>query len=59
MAMETVGLLSPGDMGHSIGGVLKANGLQVLTCLGGAQRAHPGAGGADRDSRTPPTSKNS
>ncbi len=32
---KTIGLLSPGDMGHSIGGVLKANGLQVLTCLTG------------------------
>lgn len=35
MAITTVGLLSPGDMGHSIGGVLKANGLEVLTCLAG------------------------
>lgn len=35
MAITTIGLLSPGDMGHSIGGVLKANGLQVLTCLAG------------------------
>ena len=35
MAIKTVGLLSPGDMGHSIGGVLRSNGLQVLTCLEG------------------------
>ena len=35
MAIATVGLLSPGDMGHSIGGVLRANGLRVLTHLGG------------------------
>lgn len=35
MAIRTVGLLSPGDMGHSIGGVLHANGLRVLTHLGG------------------------
>lgn len=34
MAIRTVGLLSPGDMGHSIGGVLHANGLTVLSCLG-------------------------
>jgi len=40
MTHPTIGLLSPGDMGHSIGGVLKANGLQVLTCL------------ADRSERT-------
>ncbi len=35
MTNPTIGLLSPGDMGHSIGGVLKANGLDVLTCLAG------------------------
>lgn len=35
MAIKTVGLLSPGDMGHSIGNVLHANGLRVLTCLEG------------------------
>ena len=35
MAITTVGLLSPGDMGQAIGGVLKANGLRVLTCLAG------------------------
>ena len=35
MAIETVGLLSPGDMGHSIGGVLRTYGLRVLTHLGG------------------------
>lgn len=35
MAIKTVGLLSPGDMGHSIGHVLHANGLRVLTCLEG------------------------
>jgi 3-hydroxyisobutyrate dehydrogenase-like beta-hydroxyacid dehydrogenase len=35
MAIRTVGLQSPGDMGHSIGQVLHAHGLQVLTCLEG------------------------
>ena len=35
MAIRTVGLLSPGEMGHTIGGVLHANGLRVLTHLGG------------------------
>jgi 3-hydroxyisobutyrate dehydrogenase-like beta-hydroxyacid dehydrogenase len=35
MAITTIGLLSPGDMGHSIGDVLRANGLEVLTCLAG------------------------
>lgn len=35
MKITTIGLLSPGDMGHSIGGVLRSNGLQVLTCLEG------------------------
>jgi 3-hydroxyisobutyrate dehydrogenase-like beta-hydroxyacid dehydrogenase len=35
MTIHSVGLLSPGDMGHSIGAVLRANGLPVLTHLGG------------------------
>ncbi|MGI8643224.1 MAG: DUF1932 domain-containing protein [Thermomicrobiales bacterium] len=35
MAITTVGLLSPGDMGHSVGGVLHQHGLRVLTCLDG------------------------
>jgi len=35
MAVKTIGLLSPGDMGHSIGDVLRANGHEVLTCLAG------------------------
>jgi 3-hydroxyisobutyrate dehydrogenase-like beta-hydroxyacid dehydrogenase len=35
MAITTVGLLSPGDMGHSVGQVLHDNGLKLLTCLQG------------------------
>lgn len=35
MTITTVGILSPGDMGHSIGAVLQKNGVQVLTCLEG------------------------
>jgi 3-hydroxyisobutyrate dehydrogenase-like beta-hydroxyacid dehydrogenase len=35
MAIDAVGLLSPGDMGHSVGAVLRAGGLRVLTCLQG------------------------
>lgn len=34
MAIQTVGLLSPGEMGHTIGGVLHRNGVRVLTYLG-------------------------
>ncbi|MCA9862372.1 MAG: DUF1932 domain-containing protein [Thermomicrobiales bacterium] len=34
MVIQTVGLLSPGEMGHTIGGVLHNNGLRVLTYLG-------------------------
>ena len=30
---NTVGILSPGDMGHTVGGVLCQNGLRVITCL--------------------------
>lgn len=35
MAIPTIGLLSPGDMGHSVGKVLHDNGLRVITCLEG------------------------
>ncbi|HEV2066000.1 MAG TPA: DUF1932 domain-containing protein [Thermomicrobiales bacterium] len=35
MATPTIGLLSPGDMGHAVGSVLHANGLTVLTSLHG------------------------
>ena len=33
MTIQTVGLMSPGDMGHSIGNVLRLGGLRVITCL--------------------------
>jgi 3-hydroxyisobutyrate dehydrogenase-like beta-hydroxyacid dehydrogenase len=35
MALRSVGILSPGDMGHSIGAVLRQHELRVLTCLEG------------------------
>jgi len=35
MGIKTVGVLSPGDMGHTVGSVLHAHGMQVLTCLDG------------------------
>ena len=41
MALQTVGILSPGEMGHMIGGVLQQHGLRVLTHLGGRSgRSH-------------------
>ncbi len=33
MALKKVGLLSPGDMGHVVAGVLIDNGMPVITCL--------------------------
>ena len=33
--LNTVGILSPGDMGHTVGDVLRQNGLRVITCLDG------------------------
>jgi 3-hydroxyisobutyrate dehydrogenase-like beta-hydroxyacid dehydrogenase len=33
MTVKTVGILSPGDMGHTVGQVLHSNGLRVITCL--------------------------
>ncbi len=35
MAVETIGIMSPGDMGSGVGGVLKRHGLTVLTALDG------------------------
>ncbi|MFH1085288.1 MAG: DUF1932 domain-containing protein [Chloroflexota bacterium] len=35
MILSCVALLSPGDMGHSVGRVLVEHGLRVITCLGG------------------------
>jgi len=35
MPLKTVGILSPGDMGHSVGQVLGSHGLRVITCLEG------------------------
>lgn len=32
---NTIGILSPGDMGHIVGTVLRQNGLRVITCLHG------------------------
>jgi 3-hydroxyisobutyrate dehydrogenase-like beta-hydroxyacid dehydrogenase len=33
--VQTVGILSPGDMGHAVGAVLRQGGLRVITCLRG------------------------
>ena len=35
MMPNTIGILSPGDMGHTVGDVLRQNGLRVITCLEG------------------------
>ena len=35
MTQQTVGILSPGDMGHSVGQVLNGHGLRVVACLDG------------------------
>ena len=39
MAVQTVGILSPGEMGAGVGGALRATGLTVLTCLAGRSPA--------------------
>ena len=36
--MNTVAILSPGDMGHAVGQLLKEHELGVLTCLAGRSR---------------------
>ena len=38
MSIESVAILSPGDMGHAIGQLLKENELRVLTCLAGRSK---------------------
>ena len=48
-----IGVLSPGDMGRSIGMVLQAHGVRKLTCLGGRSAA-PGRWPPTPASRTPP-----
>lgn len=41
MNIRTVGIISPGDMGHAIGRVLLDHGLKVITCLEGrSERTH-------------------
>ena len=35
MAVKTVAILSPGDMGHAVGRALGEHGLEVITCLDG------------------------
>ncbi len=39
MSIQTVGILSPGEMGAAVGGALRDSGLQVVTCLAGRSRA--------------------
>ena len=39
MAVHTVGILSPGEMGAGVGTALRASGLSVLTCLAGRSPA--------------------
>ena len=33
MALETVAIISPGDMGHAVGRMLGLHGIEVVTCL--------------------------
>jgi 3-hydroxyisobutyrate dehydrogenase-like beta-hydroxyacid dehydrogenase len=35
MTINCVAIISPGDMGHAVGRVLRQNGLDVITCLEG------------------------
>ncbi|MDQ6834341.1 MAG: DUF1932 domain-containing protein [Chloroflexota bacterium] len=35
MVVGSVGILSPGDMGHIVGAVLRGHGVRMLTCLDG------------------------
>ena len=35
MAVNTIAILSPGDMGHAVGRLLREHGIRVITCLTG------------------------
>ena len=35
MSLKTIGIMSPGDMGHAVGRALGDNGFDVITCLEG------------------------
>ena len=35
MSIESVAILSPGDMGHAIGQLLREHEVRVITCLAG------------------------
>ena len=38
MGIETIAILSPGDMGHGVGKALAEHGYEVITCLAGRSR---------------------
>ena len=38
MGLDTIEILSPGDMGHGVGRVLADGGYRVITCLAGRSR---------------------
>ena len=47
--MKTIGILSPGDMGHTVGQRLKTKGLRVVAQLGGPQYTYTPTSGKGRD----------
>ena len=50
MAIKAVGVLSPGDMGHAVGTVVREHGLRIATCLEGrSARTHDRAAAAGFD----------
>ena len=46
MALHTIAILSPGDMGHAVGWALREHGHDVITCLAG--RSEPTRARAER-----------
>ena len=53
MAVNTVAILSPGDMGHAIGRALGEHGLEVITCLDGRSERTRGLAGTGGFSDVP------
>ena len=46
MGLETIAILSPGDMGHGVGKVLAKGGYDVVTCLAGRSQRTRGLAAA-------------
>ena len=54
MGLETIAILSPGDMGHGVGKALAEHGYDVITCLAGRSQRTRGLAAAGGGSAMSP-----